>query len=276
MPRVLNIAHAGARSLAPENTVAAANKAQEVGADMWELDVAVTSDHELILFHDDSLARTTNAGAVFPNRAPWTFSTFALDEIRTLDAGSWFVETDPFGEIAAGRVSKAELVSYRGERVPTLREALLFTKKHHYRVNVELKPLPAPLESFAVVPPVLALIDQLGMAEDVVISSFNHAWLLQVEHEWPELTVESLIGWPRNKPLEWDNFHFKTYNASATRLELAQIHMLREKGLEINVYTVNGEQEMRRFIAAGVTGLFTDFPQRLAAILHEDEEQTDG
>ncbi|HDL84849.1 MAG TPA: glycerophosphodiester phosphodiesterase, partial [Candidatus Acetothermia bacterium] len=59
-------------------------------------------------------------------------------------------------------------------------------------------------------------------------------------------------------------------------LELAQIHMLREKGLEINVYTVNGEQEMRRFIAAGVTGLFTDFPQRLAAILHEDEEQTDG
>ena len=100
---VLNIAHAGARSLAPENTLAAARKALEVGADLWETDVAVTSDGELILFHDDSLARTTNAPVRFPDRSPWTFTTFTLAEIRSLDAGSWFVETDPFGQIAAGR-----------------------------------------------------------------------------------------------------------------------------------------------------------------------------
>lgn len=276
MSSILNIAHAGARSLAPENTLVAARKALDVGADMWELDVAVTKDGELILFHDDSLARTTDVVNRFPDRSPWTFSTFTLAEIRTLDAGSWFVETDPFGEIDAGRVTRDELASYRGERVPTLREALLFTKEHHYRVNVELKPLPPPLESFPVVPPVLELIDQLEVAENVVISSFNHAWLREVELAWPELAVEALIGWPRTKPLEWDDFHFKTYNASATRLELAQISMLRKKRLGINVYTVNGEQEMRRFIAAGVTGIFTDFPQRLAAILREGERPTDG
>ena len=276
MSSVLNIAHAGARSLAPENTIAAASKALEVGADMWELDVAVTRDGELILFHDDSLARTTDAVNRFPDRAPWTFTTFSLAEVRSLNAGSWFAETDPFGEIAADRVSKTELDSFCEERIPTLEEALLFTKEHHYRVNVELKPLPAPMESFAVVSPVLGLIDQLDVAQNVAISSFNHSWLRQVERDWPELSVEALIGWPRTKPLEWDDFHFKTYNASATRLELAQIQMLREKGLGINVYTVNGKQEMRRFIAAGVTGLFTDFPQRLAAVLHEDGEQTDG
>lgn len=274
MSSVLNIAHAGARSLAPENTIAAASKALEVGADMWELDVAVTSDGKLILFHDDSLARTTNVESVFPNRAPWTFTTFTLDEIRSLDAGSWFADSDPFREIASGMVSEGDLESYRGERIPTLQEALLFTKEHHYQVNVELKPLPAPQESFPVVPPVLALIDRLDVAQNVVISSFNHDWLRQVEREWPELDVQALIGWPRTKPLEWDNFHFKTYNASATRLELAQIRMLREKGLGINVYTVNGQQEMRRFIAAGVSGLFTDFPQRLAMILRE--EPTNG
>ena len=61
MSSILAIAHAGARSLAPENTLAAARKALEVGADMWELDVAVTADGHLFLFHDDSLARTTNA-----------------------------------------------------------------------------------------------------------------------------------------------------------------------------------------------------------------------
>ena len=55
MSSMLVIAHGGARSLAPENTLAAARKALEVGADMWELDVAVTADGELILCHDDSL-----------------------------------------------------------------------------------------------------------------------------------------------------------------------------------------------------------------------------
>ncbi|NIA10860.1 MAG: glycerophosphodiester phosphodiesterase, partial [Nitrospiraceae bacterium] len=216
MCSVLNIAHRGARSLAPENTITAVRKALEVGADMWELDVAVTEDGKLIVFHDNSLVRTTDVVTRFPDRSPWTFTTFSLDEIRSLDAGSWFVNDDPFGEIAAGKVSKAEIESYHGERVPTLREALLFTKEHDYRVNVELKALPAPQESFPVVPPVLALIDRLEAAQNVVISSFNHAWLRQVEREWPELEVQSLVGWPRTKPLEWDNFHFKTYNASAT------------------------------------------------------------
>ena len=66
--RVLNIAHRGARSLAPENTLAAAQKALELGADMWELDVAMTADGELIVIHDSTLERTSNARDVFPDR----------------------------------------------------------------------------------------------------------------------------------------------------------------------------------------------------------------
>ena len=109
MPSVLIVAHGGARSLAPENTLAAARKALEVGADMWELDVGVTADGELILFHDDSLARTTNARQVYPDRAPWTFTTFTLAELGALDFGTWFVETDPFGQIAVGAVTAQRL-----------------------------------------------------------------------------------------------------------------------------------------------------------------------
>ena len=60
------IAHRGARSLAPENTLAAARKALEVGADLWETDVSVTNDGELILFHDESLIRTTNVKKTVP------------------------------------------------------------------------------------------------------------------------------------------------------------------------------------------------------------------
>jgi len=146
------IAHRGARSLAPENTLAAAQKGYEAGADMWETDVGVTADGVLILFHDDSLKRTTNAAEVYPGREPWTFTEFSFDEIERLDAGGWFNREDPFGQIAAGRVSPEDQASYEGLRVPTVEEALRFTKERDWVVNIELKKLPPPLEDFPVVP----------------------------------------------------------------------------------------------------------------------------
>lgn len=234
---------------------------------MWELDVAVTLDGELILFHDDSLVRTTDAAKRFPDRSPWTFTTFTFEEIRTLDAGSWFVETDPFGEIAAGMVNPEELASYRGERVPTLEEALRFTKEHRFRVNVELKRLPPPQDHFSVVERVLSLIDRLNVADCVVISSFEHNWLRQVEEQWPNLEIHALVGYPYDAPNAWDDFHFKTYSVCAKRTDAAEIRMLRAKGLMVNVWTVNEERDMERFITAGATGLFTDFPHRLSALL---------
>jgi len=270
MRSVLNIAHAGGRSLAPDNTLSAARKAIEVGADMWELDVAVTSDGELILFHDDSLVRTTDAILRFPDREPWTFTTFTFDEIRSLDAGSWFVDTDPFGEIAAGAVSEKEAATYRGERVPTLEEALRFSKDNRFRVNVELKRLPPPMDKFPVVDRVLSLIDRLNVADYVVISSFKHELLRQVEKRWPELEIQALVGYPYDAPNAWENFRFRTYSVCAKRTNAAEISMLRAKGLGVNVWTVNEARDMEQFIAAGATGLFTDFPQRLAALLRRE------
>ena len=88
--RPLNIAHRGARSLAPENTLAAARKGLEVGADMWELDIQMTADGELIVIHDNTLKRTSNVREVFPKRKPWLVHEFTLDEIRLLDFGSWW------------------------------------------------------------------------------------------------------------------------------------------------------------------------------------------
>ena len=90
MTRVLNIAHRGARSLAPENTLAAARMARHAGADMWELDVAVSADGALFVMHDDSLQRTTNAAQRFPDRAPWTFSGFTLAELEAEGLGPFF------------------------------------------------------------------------------------------------------------------------------------------------------------------------------------------
>ena len=137
--KTLNIAHRGARSLAPENTLAAARKGREIGADLWELDVAVTADGELVVLHDDTLDRTSNVAEIFPDRRKNLVYSFSMAELRRLDFGSWFVKTDPFKQIAAGAVSQAEQDKYKGEPIPTLREALVFTRDNHWRVNIEIK-----------------------------------------------------------------------------------------------------------------------------------------
>jgi glycerophosphoryl diester phosphodiesterase len=272
---VLNIAHRGARSLAPENTLSAAKKALEAGADLWETDVGVSSDGVLILMHDDSLVRTTDAAVVFPERSPWTFTTFSFAELRNLDAGSWFQQTDPFGQIAAGTVSPKDLASYHNEPIPTLEEALRFTRDANWRVNIELKNLPPPMQDFPVVERVLGLIETLNIdPQQLVLSSFNHDWLHKIENLRPDIAVQAVIGFSPVRPLDWGDLKFKTYNARHTLLKAQTVTELTAKGVRLNVWTVNARKDIDRFLAAGVSGIFTDFPQNLAPILDTHAAKT--
>jgi glycerophosphoryl diester phosphodiesterase len=175
--RILNIAHRGARSLAPENTLEAARKAFAVGARMWELDVCATRDGELVVIHDETLERTSNAAEVFPHRRPWRVQDFSLDEIRRLDFGSWFVHADPFGQIAAGAVSELECRQCVGLRAPTLDEALTFTQNADRSVNIEIKDQRSTPHHRTIVEKVVSLVDRLDMADRVIVSSFHHPYL---------------------------------------------------------------------------------------------------
>jgi glycerophosphoryl diester phosphodiesterase len=89
------IAHRGASYDAPESTAAAYLLARDLGADYLELDLQRTRDGVLIAFHDDDLKRTTNVRKVFPERAENPISTFTLEELKRLDAGSWFNREHP-------------------------------------------------------------------------------------------------------------------------------------------------------------------------------------
>ncbi|MCP4105946.1 MAG: glycerophosphodiester phosphodiesterase [Desulfobacteraceae bacterium] len=259
----LNIAHRGGRSLGPENTLSAARKGLNAGADLWETDVVVTADEKLILFHDDSLIRTTDAETCFPDRSPWTFTTFTLDEIRSLDAGSWFGKTDPFGLVGAGEVSKDDLSAFQGEKVPTLEETLIFTQEADWQINLELKKLPPPMTHFPLVERVLALIDRIKAdTHRIIVSSFNHDWLREVQTRNPDIAVQALVGFPGTY-LNWGDFEFKTYNANSTMADEEEIRSVTRKDVTVNLFTVNEEDDMRRFIAAGASGIITDFPQKM-------------
>ncbi|MET1077865.1 MAG: glycerophosphodiester phosphodiesterase [Pseudomonas sp.] len=84
------IAHRGASFHAPEETAAAFKLARDLGADYLELDLQRSKDGVLIALHDDTLKRTSNVQAVFPDRADRPASDFTLAELKQLDAGTWF------------------------------------------------------------------------------------------------------------------------------------------------------------------------------------------
>ncbi|MGW1627520.1 glycerophosphodiester phosphodiesterase, partial [Streptomyces sp. NPDC002172] len=115
------LAHRGASAYAPENTLAAIDKAASLGFTWVENDVQRTRDGRLVVIHDDSLRRTTDVAKVFPGRAPWKVKDFTAAEVARLDAGSWFSP------------------SYRGTRVPTLAQYMRRVEHNHEKLLLEIK-----------------------------------------------------------------------------------------------------------------------------------------
>src|SRR5438309_3722032 len=140
--RPVIIAHRGDSFSAPENTLEASRLGWEAGADAWEFDVQMIRDGVPVILHDESLLRTTDVAARFAGdprgRNGFRVSDFDLDEVRTLDAGSWFV--DPGGPRPArefesfGRLDPAHIAHYRSGQVfiPTLEEALVLTNEQDW------------------------------------------------------------------------------------------------------------------------------------------------
>ncbi len=268
----LVIAHRGARSLAPENTLAAARKALEAGADMWELDVAVTADGELIVVHDDTLDRTCNVAEVYPDRRPWQVWDFTLAEIQALDCGSWFQQRDPFGQIKGGNVSDEDVASYAGERAPTLRQALEFTRDNDWRVNVELKDQPTDTLGQILVEKTVALVQELGMeaGDRVAISSFNHDYLRRIRALNPRIAIQALTSQPIDDLSEYlGDLGTVACNPKSGAWSPGELKELGQAGIQMNVWTVNDEGEMEQLVDAKVHGIITDFPQVLVRLLKQ-------
>lgn len=265
---VLIIAHRGARSLAPENTIAAAIKALETDADGWELDVAMSLDGELVVIHDDTLERTSNAKAVFPDRSPWSVDDFTYEELTRLDFGSWFVDSDPLEQTALGNITDADIEKYRGEKIPTLREALIFTKENNWWVNVEIKDASGTPADAMIVSGVVDLIIELDMQESVLISSFNHNYLKQVRSLNKDIATGALVNKIVKDPIAlMEELDAQAFHPGMQVTYAKQVQSLREAGYDVNVWTVNEESDLRDLIAMGVTGIITDFPQDFVPLL---------
>lgn len=149
------VCHRGANTIAPENTLPALECALAAGFDHIEVDLHITADGEIVVIHDPKLERTTNG------TGPVTART--LEELRNLDAGSWF---DPF---------------FEGTLIPTLAEVLALIERYDARAYLEFKSAPPA--------PVLEQVEAAGLLDRVFFWSFNRDFL----HELRGLSAEARI-----------------------------------------------------------------------------------
>ncbi|MDA1074230.1 MAG: glycerophosphodiester phosphodiesterase family protein [Proteobacteria bacterium] len=291
---VLNIAHRGARAFAPENTLQAFAKAKIFGCPMFEMDVHVSRDGELIVHHDDQLTRCTDVQKKFPGRDTYYVSDFTFAELRTLDAGNWYVEdiarpaaqrqsflqtlTDQEIEQFVSAADRAEYAS--GEiKLPTLRETLDLALKTGMMVNIEIKTIPRMYAGLTA--KVVALVESLGLQRAVLISSFDHQQLLEVRRLTDVIATGALSSDRLANPggylqlLEADAYNPGCYGdydstgfGSVTgKFDPVSIVNARSAGFGVNVWTCNDPDQMRTLIGAGVTGIITDFANRVRDVL---------
>jgi glycerophosphoryl diester phosphodiesterase len=230
--RPLLIGHRGYPALCPENTLASFEGAMQAGCDMIELDVTLTRDRKVVVIHDDTLDRTTNG------KGP--VSGHALEEIKALDAGSWFD------------------ARFAEERVPELSEVIKLTAGR-CMLNIEIKEsaFEAIYPVDAIEHQVVKLVNTRGAMDRVIISSFDTRILERIaamdappavayisDHGADKSVLEMLL---KMRAFSWHP-RFKI-------LTRAQVDMLHAAGLKVFPWTINTRKEAEKLLALGVDGL---------------------
>ncbi len=286
--------HRGARGLAPENTLAAFRKAQEIGVTTLETDLAVTKDGVLVIAHDPYL----NPDIVRGPDGRWlgakgpAILTLTLAELQRYDIG----RVDPASRYAR---EFPEQRPEDGERFPTLAEvfALAGAASRPLRFNIETKVTPAS-SSETVDPATFArltidVVRRAGMMRAVTIQSFDWRTLVEAKKLAPEIGTVCLtsetssfdtVRRDRRLPSPWHaGFDLAAHGGSLPRLVkvagcetwsphwrnvtrelVTEAHAI---GIRILPWTVNDPADMARLIDLEVDGLITDYPDRGRAVM---------
>jgi glycerophosphoryl diester phosphodiesterase len=232
----LNFAHRGFSAEFLENTMESFQAAYEAGADGVELDVQLTRDGEVIIFHDATLERLTNATGWL---AEWTAQ-----------------------ELATVQMPKETTEGIKTYSIPTFQEYLDWVKDKDFLTNIEIKSITS--EDYGLEKKVIEAVYQAGVEEKVLISSFHKDALLRVKEI--DLTMECGLLTPGcntkilqlTKALGVEYIH--PHYTSITKNLVAEAEKL---GLEMNVWTVNDGFSLERMLELAPLGIITDHPDRM-------------
>ena len=219
---MLRIGHRGARAYEPENTLRSFKKALEIGVDAVELDVRKTKDNQLVVIHDADVKRTTDGKGLV--------SELTLKEIQ-------------------------EFSTEKGEKIPTLKEALDFLDKKA-KTLIELKEAGVEEE-------VLSLVSEKGLQKNVIIVSFIEAALRKVRELDKEVETGLLYVKHKN-PIKAALDLKASYLLPLYRFtHTANVQKAHENGLKVIVWTVNKPEEVAEYAKKGVDGIASDKPDIL-------------
>lgn len=246
MNKTLNIAHRGANTFAPENTIAAFRKAVEIGADGIEFDIQLSKDNIPVVIHDEKLERTTNGNGLVKD--------YTLSELKGLDAGSWFSP------------------EFSGAAIPTLEEVFEEFAESKLLFNIELK-------SGIIIYPeledkVLETISRFKLKNRVVISSFNHYSLITCQEIDPEIKTGILYiaglyePWNYAKSLGCYSAHPLFYHLQHPEI----VSGFKEHRIPVYTWTVNEPLYMELMVAGGVSAIITDKPGELKKIIDKTHD----
>jgi glycerophosphoryl diester phosphodiesterase len=291
------IGHRGCAGLAPENTLAAFAGAFSLGVDAVEMDVHLTADGEVVIYHDSKLkteiTRTAD-GQWLKEPAP-AIRNLSLKQVKSYDVGRLKPRTG-----YAWRYPHQKPAD--GQRIPTLKEVFALARKMgnsgvQFWIEIKTSPLEPELTPSpeTVADAVINDIREAGLTGRAVLLSFDWRSLVYARKIAPEIATAYLsrqsgrndtiqAGRPGASPwtagLDIDDFggsvpravhsshgyYWLPHYKDIDRRQLKEAHDL---GLRVVVWTVNGRDAMRYLIDMGVDGIITDRPDVLKEVLVE-------
>lgn len=232
-------AHRGASREAPENTLEAFEAALDSGADYIELDVQLTKDEQLVVFHDETIDRTTNG------KGKLCDITYA--ELQKYSAGSWFGTNKEFA----------------GAKVPLLSEVLDLVGDE-IMLNIEIKNHGDIVKT---VEKTVELIHEYDITESCYVTSFSYKALKNVKKLDPDIktgliaNVAAASGYSRLKYVDVLSLNQIFVNATV-------VSAAHQNGKRVFVWTVDQTPDMKKMISLGVDNIITNRPAACAKIVY--------
>jgi len=227
------IAHRGAGTSAPENTISAFIKGYQSGFHMFECDAQVSSDDVVLLMHDETLDRTTNGSGLAVNM-PWS-------ALKNLDAGSWFS------------------TEFKNEPLATLEDAFRFCQHNNCFLNIEIKPCRGHESRTGEIVARKALELWQTSARKPLLTSFSETSLTAAAKTAPELPLGLLM---ESHQTSWMHLvEIGICRAIVCHFEIIDkqlINQARSAGVRILGYTINDDAMARWLIDLGIDGIITD------------------
>ncbi|MCI8291405.1 MAG: glycerophosphodiester phosphodiesterase [Clostridia bacterium] len=220
-------AHRGDSIDYPENTMSAFEGAKKLGTDWIELDVQQTKDGKIIVIHDTNFKRTTGV-----DKNTWELTS---DEVKELDAGSWFDE------------------KYKGAKIPFLEEVIEFAKINNIRLNIELKPTGYETNFEK---NVVDIINKTNFKDRCVVTSLVYDVLENVKEYDKDIQTVYVMGLAYGDitALKAAN-HFSIEASSISKNLVSRIH---KEGKQIYAWTVNTEESIQKMVDLNVDNIITD------------------